>query len=440
MKIFLSIILLFLLLNCSFDNKTGIWKNSNQVDVDKRDRFADFEKLYTIEKSFDSIIAPDNNLKISIDPIKSNLKWLDEYYQDSNNLDNFSYKNLNQLIFKSKRLSKHKINNKLFFEDSHVIIADDKGNIIVYSVAKKKIVFKYNFYKKKIKKIKKNLNIIIEKNIIFIGDNLGYLYALNYINGKLLWAKNYKIPFRSNLKILKNTIVLSDINNSLHFINKLNGEKLKSIPTEETILKNNFFNSLASIKDSIFYLNTYGSLYSINNNGQINWFLNLKQSLDENSSNLFFSNPIALHQDKLIVSSDPYLYIFNSNTGAAISKIAISSIFKPIVSGKNIFLITKDNLLVCLNLDTGSIIYSVEINQEIANYLKTKKKSINIKSMALLNDNLFLFLNNSFLIQFSVEGKVKNIDKLPNKLGSLPIFIKDSIIYLNNKNKLIIIN
>ena len=113
MKIFLSIIFL-LLLNCSFDNKTGIWKNNNQIDVNKKDRFEDFEKLYTSEKSFDSIIAPDNNLKISIDPIRSNLKWLDEYYQDSNNLDNFSYKNLNQLIFKSKRLSRHKINSKLF--------------------------------------------------------------------------------------------------------------------------------------------------------------------------------------------------------------------------------------------------------------------------------------------------------------------------------------
>ena len=99
-----------------------------------------------VEKSFDSIIAPDNNLKIRIDPIKSNLRWLDEYYQDTNNLDNLGYKNLNQLIFKSKRLSRHKINNKIFFEDSHVIIADDKGNIIVYSVAEKKIVFKWIKY------------------------------------------------------------------------------------------------------------------------------------------------------------------------------------------------------------------------------------------------------------------------------------------------------
>jgi len=440
MKIFLSIIFLLLLLNCSFDNKTGIWKNNNQIDVSKKDRFEDFERLYTTEKSFDSIIKPENNLKISVNPIRSNLKWLDEHYQDSNNLDNFSYKNLNQLIFKSKKLSRHQVDNKLFFEGNHAIIADNKGNIVVYAVDKKEIVFKYNFYKKKMRKTKKNLNIVIENNIIFIGDNFGYLYALNYITGKLLWAKNYKIPFRSNLKILNNIIVLSDINNSLHFINKLNGKKLSSIPTEETILKNSFFNSLALIKNSIFYLNTYGSLYSINNNRQINWFLNLKESLDEDSSNLFFSNPIVLYKDKLIVSSDPYLYILNSDTGSTISKIAITSMFKPIISGKNIFLITKDNLLVCLNLNTGSVIYSVEVNQEIANYLKTKKKFIDIKSIALINSNLFLFLNNSFLVQFSLEGKVENIEKLPAKLGSLPIFIDDSIIYLNNRNKLIIIN
>ncbi len=440
MKFFLSVIFLFLL-NCSFDNKTGIWKNNNLAESDKKnDRFADFEKLYTSEKTFDSIILPKKSLKIVANPVISNLKWLDEYYNDSNNLDNFSYKNLNQLIFKSKKLSKNKVNNKFFFQDNHAIISDDKGNIIVYSVEKKEIILKYNFYKKRLRKIKKNLNIKVENNVIFISDNLGYLYALNYINGKLLWAKNYKIPFRSNLKIFKNKIALSDINNSLYFINKFNGEKLNSIPTEETILKNNFFSSLALIENSLFYLNTYGSLYSTNYNGRINWFLNLKSSLDENSSNLFFSNPIVSYQDKLIVSSDPYLYILNSNTGSTISKIAITSIFKPIISGNNIFLITKNNLLVCINLNTGSIIYSIEINQEIANYLETKKEFIDIKSMSLINNNFYLFLNNSFFIEFSLEGKIRNIDKLPSKLGSMPIFIKDSIIYLNDKNKLTIIN
>ena len=234
--------------------------------------------------------------------------------------------------------------------------------------------------------------------------------------------------------------MLSDINNSLYFIDKTTGDKLSTIPTEETVLKNNFYNSISLNDNSIFFLNTYGSLYSLNNKGKINWFLNLKQSLDENSSNLFYSNPIVLHEDKLIISSDPYLYILNSNTGSTISRIAITSILKPIISAKNIFLVTKDNLLVNIDLITNSIVYSIDINQEIAEFLETKKKSINIKSIAIINDHLFLFLNNSFIIQFKPEGKLKSIEKLPTKLNSFPIFIDDSIMFINNKNKLAVIN
>jgi outer membrane protein assembly factor BamB len=326
------------------------------------------------------------------------------------------------------------------YDNQKVIVTDDKGNIIVYSIEDQTIILKYNFYKKKFKKIKKILNIIIEDNIIYVGDNFGYLYALDYVNRKLLWAKNYKVPFRSNLKIKDKKILIADINNSLYLINKENGEKLKVIPTEETIVKNNFINSLVSSKDSFFYLNTYGSLYSISNKGEIKWFINLNQALEITSANLFYSNPIILHQDKLIVSTDLYLYIVDSNNGSIFSKVAITSLLKPVASGENLFLITKDNLLVCINLNTNKITYSIDISQNIANFLDTKKKSINIKSLAIINNDLFLFLNNSYLVKFSSAGKIKNINKLSSKLSSFPIFINKSIIYLNNKNKLIILN
>ena len=39
---------------------------------------------------------------------------------------------------------------------------------------------------------------------------------------------------------------------------------IKFIPTEETTIKNNFFNSLALSDQLLFFLNTYGSIYSIN--------------------------------------------------------------------------------------------------------------------------------------------------------------------------------
>ena len=80
-------------------------------------------------------------------------------------------------------------------------------------------------------------------------------------------------------------------NNDLHFFNKTNGEIIKLIPTEENIVKNEFINNLAISENNLFYLNTYGSLYSINmNNLNIEWFLNLNESLDLNSSNLFYGS------------------------------------------------------------------------------------------------------------------------------------------------------
>ena len=384
---------MIILSSCSFDNKSGIWKNSAEVNLKKEERFKDFETLYTQTKSFNGIIEPKNNLEIILDSVQSNLKWTDEYYKDSNNLENFNYKNLNELIFKSKKLSKYKTKDRLLYDNQKIIITDDKGNIIVYSIEDQKIALKYNFYKKKFKKIKKKLNIIIEKNVIYIGDNFGYLYALDYINRKLLWAKNYKIPFRSNLKIEGKKLLIADINNSLYFIDKENGEKLKIIPTEETLIKNNFINSLALNEYSLFYLNTYGSLYSIDSKGRIKWFINLNRSLDINPNNLFYSNPIALYQDRIVVSTDLYLYILDAKNGSTLSKIAITSLLKPIISGENIFIITKDNLLACINLNTGEIIYSIDISQNIADFLDTKKRSINIKSLAIANNDLLLFLN-----------------------------------------------
>ena len=91
--------------------------------------------------------------------------------------------------------------------------------------------------------MKKYLNLIIENNIVYVSDNIGYLYAYNYKTNKVLWAKNYKIPFRSNLKITKEKLIAVNQNNMLFYFNKKTGEKIRSIPSEETIVKNEFINN-----------------------------------------------------------------------------------------------------------------------------------------------------------------------------------------------------
>ena len=151
------------------------------------------------------------------------------------------------------------MNEYILFADGYPILNDDLGNIIIYSPTKKKIVNKFNFYKKNFKKFKKNLNLIVDDNIIYVSDNLGYIYAYNYKDDKLIWAKNNKIPFSSNLKIGGNFLFAANINNNLITFDKNTGNIINQIPTEESIVQKTFKNNLSLNKDSIFYLNTYGT-------------------------------------------------------------------------------------------------------------------------------------------------------------------------------------
>ena len=61
----------------------------------------------------------------------------------------------------------------------------------------------------------------------------------------------------NNLKILKGKLIASNQNKTLYFFDKTNGELLKKIPTEETIIKNHFINNLSSNgQNTIFFLNS----------------------------------------------------------------------------------------------------------------------------------------------------------------------------------------
>ena len=58
----------------------------------------------------------------------------------------------------------------------------------------------------------------------------------------------------------------------------------------------------------------------------------------------------------------------------------------------------------------------------------------------LINSSIFVFLNNAYIIKFNVKGDIEELVKLPSDLNSKPIIIDSSLLYLNNKNKLYVIN
>ena len=60
MKLLPILLIVFFLSNCSFDNKSGIWKNENQFEVsENKDVFKEFQTLSASNNLFKEIVAID---------------------------------------------------------------------------------------------------------------------------------------------------------------------------------------------------------------------------------------------------------------------------------------------------------------------------------------------------------------------------------------------
>ena len=58
----------------------------------------------------------------------------------------------------------------------------------------------------------------------------------------------------------------------------------------------------------------------------------------------------------------------------------------------------------------------------------------------MLNGKIFIFLKNSYVIVFELNGNIEKIMKLPFKMNSAPILIQDSLIFFDFNNKISVIN
>ena len=99
MKLINVIIFFLLLINCSFDNKSGIWENENIESKIENDAFREFEKISITGEIFEEIISP-KNLKFNLPKPIINSDWKDIYFKHNNNLQNFKFNNSNNIILK----------------------------------------------------------------------------------------------------------------------------------------------------------------------------------------------------------------------------------------------------------------------------------------------------------------------------------------------------
>ena len=432
--------LIFILLNnCSFDNKTGIWGDSEKEkrkisELEKKQKqILDVEKIYSSDKIYLKEVPLTKNISLS-NP-KKNSSWKMSSLNHQNFLGNIYLSGIDNIFLKKKigkdKYSESRVITSLFAFKNNIILSDDTGTIFNINQSGN-INWKKNIYKKIYKKIYKNLVFSIYKNNIYIADNIGFIYAISLDSGKLLWIKNYNIPLRSNIKVFDDKIYLIDQDNRILCLSIKDGTIIWDILAISSFIKSQNLLSLAvSKKGNLVAITSSSDLFKIEgDSGNLSWASNTFGSILADATDFFKSSQVVITDDEVIISAGPTIFSYNLNIGSIIWENELSSIGTPIIDGENIFFVTENGYFVIINRNTGKIISSTNILK----ILKKKKQKTKITGFIMGSDKVYsVTLNGYLIVSSAISGKVENFKKIGNPIISAPI-ISNGKLYILTKN------
>ena len=439
-------LVLILLVNCSFDNKTGIWSG----DKDEKRRISELEKKQSRTISTDTIYSSENIYseektlvkKISLSIPKKNLSWEMSGLNHQNFLGNIYLSGIDNTFLKKKigknKFSSSRITASPLIYKNNIFLSDDNGTIFNIDQSGK-INWKKNIYKKIYNKIYKNLTFSIYKKDIYVADNIGFIYAIALDSGKLVWIKNHGIPLKSKIKIFDNKIFLINQDNRLFACSTKDGSVIWNIRSISSFIKSQNFLSLALSKQGdLIASNSSGDLLKVNpTNGNVYWSLNTLGSMLAHATDFFKSSDIVIINENIIFSTQTSIFSYNLNNGYTNWEKDISSIAAPIVDGKNIFFVTENGYFVIIDINTGKIISA----NNILKILKKKKQLTRITGFIMGSGKIYSVTLNGYLIVSSASsGKVENFKKIGNSITSNPIINNGKLFIYTEDSRILGLN
>ena len=418
-KLIFILTAIVLLNNCSFNEKSRIWKNEdNNAELNKN------TKKFSIKEK--KIVTEFNKeLKLDLSSIKSNNK---KFY-NLNNLGSQNYKgNLDKIgNFKFSKLEDvNQLDFKPIFLKNGIIFFDKKGSIIRYD-ANQKVIWKINHYSKIEKKIKPKLNFLLDKKNLYVFDNIANYYSVNIITGKLNWLKKNTYPFNSDIKQYKDKIFVVDSKNTLRCYKIEDGSECWNLQTEDSFTISNIKFSIILINDNVIFSNSIGDITAVDvKTGLISWQLPTQSSSIINETYNFKISKLVSDGNSIFFSNNKNeFYSIDLKTGTTNWINEINSNIAPILVGNIIFSISNEGYLYLIEKNKGNII---RITDLYGNYKVKKRK--NIYPIGFVVGDKILYLTNSDgkMIVASIEdGNIIKTEKVSGGLVSEPFIFNNNL-------------
>ena len=422
-KLIFILITIVFLNNCSFNEKSRIWKN--------KEKKLENNKIIKID-SKDKKIVSEFNQGTEVD--LSSLKISSKINENQNNFGSQNYKgDLNKIgNFKFSKLEEiNQLNFKPIIFKKGVIFFDKKGSIIRYD-NNQKVIWKKNYYTKAEKKLKPKLNFLLDNENLLVADSIAKYYSLNINTGKLNWSKNNVYPFNSDIKKYKDRIFVVDLKNTLRCYKIHDGSECWKLQTENSFTLSNIKYSLIILDENIIFNNSIGDITAADiETGLITWQLPTQSTSIKNETFNFKISKLVSDGNSIFFSNNKNeFYSIDLKTGNANWINEINSNIKPILIENLIITISNEGFLYLFDKNKGNI---VRVTDLYKNYKDKKRKNINPIGFVIGNKNLFLTNSDGKMIVARIkDGKIIKIEKVSGGLVSEPFIFNNNLYVVRN--------
>ena len=347
-------------------------------------------------------------------------------YQNSQNLVIPS----NISIEKKVKSINGKFHNIVSINDK-IISIDKNSRIVIYDSNLKKLNSIKIYNRKIYKNYDLKFEIAVDKNSLFIADNLGNIYSYDLKNLDKLWVSELGVPFKSSIKIYKNQIFIINSNSKIYSLNKKNGKLNWSFETASKVLKKNNSYQIAAHKDKLYFTNDNAEIYCLDLlNGKILWSLILEVGNFQDLPAVFQSSPILIDKTGIIFFSSNYgfMYAIDSLSGAIKWSKQLDT-YNNIIATKNYLMTIIKNRIVILEKKTGRILF----NQNILSSYK-KNKISNFKEFIIGKEKIYIFDLNGTMVSINLNDlSNREVAKVSKNFRSY-VILKNSVLLLTQNS------
>ena len=363
--------------------------------------------------------------------------WLQSYNSPSHlsfnhisdsKLDSFKY----LVSGAGERKSSKILGQPVIFNDL-IFFLDAKSNVISFSLKSNKIIWKRNISLKNENNHNIGGGIVIYKDSLIINSAYGQIISLGILKGEINWEINVDSPIRSAPTIFENKLLSLTVSNKLYVLNADDGSLLwqhQGIFNNTTLIDSP---KVAVDENIVIVPYSNGEFFALNvNNGKEIWrnsFIDIEVKETTNAFSDIDAFPIIKKDIVVITSAIGKLFAVNKKTGGKLWIRDISSTQTPLVNGNSIFIVNRNEEIICLNILDGGTKWVLPIDDKLSDY----KKYIWL-SPILINSKLLLVGGNKKLITIDTyTGVIDKIKNIPNYPASSPIIV-NSIPYLMLRN------